>query len=256
MVPRHQIVWDSLAEDGAVPPDGMRVAHIRTGEEVALSALELRHLLVFTMADIAEQYAGWYDEVFDYPRAGAIFAKGAAGSSAGHEPAALWPGACRPGLWVSHVARLARAAAAAPAGGAPLPPVLAGCTATLEPAAELEARDLYVRVTNGALGGERPGPAQRAAAADALRAAHALNPHVGEPLTVLAQCLLADGDFGGAEAAAAAALELHAGWGTAWDKRMRWAGWLAWTRVLLGRARGREPWPASAWAAVNLGLVR
>jgi len=37
---------------------------------------------------------------------------------------------------------------------------------------------------------------------------------------------------------------------------MRWAGWLAWTRVLLGRAREREPWPSSAWAAVNLGLVR
>lgn len=111
-------------------------------------------------------------------------------------------------------------------------------------------------VTNGAVDGAGSGAAARGDAAARLRDAHALNPHVGEPLTVLSQCLLADGDFGGAERAAARALELHAGWGTSWDKRMRWAGWLAWTRVLLARARAREPWPQSAWAAVNLGLVR
>jgi hypothetical protein len=59
IVPRHDIVWDHLAEDGRVPAEGMTTKHIRTGEAVQLSASELRHLLVFTMADIAEQYAGW-----------------------------------------------------------------------------------------------------------------------------------------------------------------------------------------------------
>jgi len=261
VVPRHTMVWDTLAEEGKIPAEGMTVAHIKTGEEVHLSAAELRHLLVFTMADIAEQYAGWYDEVFDYPRSGAIFAKGAATSTVGHEPAALWPGACRPGLWVSHVGRLACAVASLPPsvdlGGAPLPPVFQNCSDSnwLTPENELRARDLYVSVTNQALGGPSPSNA-RADATAKLREAHRLNPHVGEPLTVLAQCLLADGDFEGGEAAAASALELHCAWGTSWDKRMRWAGWLAWTRVLLGRAREREPWPSSAWAAVNLGLVR
>lgn len=59
VVPRHSIVWDNLAEEGRVPADGMTVRHIHTGEPVHLSSAELRHLLVFTMADIAEQYAGW-----------------------------------------------------------------------------------------------------------------------------------------------------------------------------------------------------
>ena len=66
--------------------------HIRSGEPVRLSAEEVRHLLVFTMADIAEQYAGWYDEVFDYPAGGAIFAPGAAastGPSQGESPLAF-----------------------------------------------------------------------------------------------------------------------------------------------------------------------
>jgi hypothetical protein len=255
VVPRHDLVWDCLAEDGRVPADGLRTQHIRTGEPVHLSASECRDLLVFTMADIAEQYAGWYDEVFQVqrPRGGAIFKKGASRSTEGHDAAALWPGACRPGLWVSHVQRLARAAATAP-GGTPLPPVLVG-GGVLTEAAELGARDLYVEATSGGLGGGS-GAAGRAEVAARLAEAHALNPWVGEPLTVLAQCQLAAGDFEAAEDSAARALALHASWGTSWDKRMRWAGWLAWTRVLLQRARDREPWPTSAWAAVNLGLVR
>ena len=73
---------------------------------------------------------------------------------------------------------------------------------------------------------------------------------------MLAQCLLAEGDFDGAAAAAAEALRLHCAWGTSWDKRMRWGGWVSWTRVLLAKATERSPWPASAWETVNLGLVR
>lgn len=335
IVPRHDIVWDELAESGRVPEEGLTTRHIRTGEDVHLSRAELRHLLVFTMADISEQvracamcacvchvcvcpcvracvcactvrarsavhshvaarrtlcarararltratpqprnpararargascaglcapqYAGWYDEVFDYPRGGAIFAPGASRTTQGHRPGALWPGACKPGLWVSHVGRLALAArsAGAEVEGAPLPPVFDGCSRTLTPEAELRARDLYVSVVNDTA--VTDSPSSRAAAVDALTDASELNPFVGEPLTVLAQCRLADGRFEEAERAAAAALELHAMWGTSWDKRMRWAGWVAWTRVLLGRAREREPWPQSSWAAVNLGLVR
>lgn len=148
VIPRHQLVWDAegLAEAGAIPADGIATRHIRTGEEVRLSADETRSLLVFTMADIAEQYAGWYDEVFDYPANGAIFAPGAAVSTSGHQPAALWPGACRPGLWVSHVSRLGRAVASLPSSH-PLPPVLEECSAVLQPEEELRARDLYCQVS-------------------------------------------------------------------------------------------------------------
>ena len=90
----------------------------------------------------------------------------------------------------------------------------------------------------------------------ALQEVCALNPFVGEPRTVLAQCLLVRGDYDGAADAAAEALRLHCAWGTSWDKRMRWGGWVSWTRVLLAKAQERSPWPESAWGAVNLGLVR
>ncbi|KAL1522598.1 hypothetical protein AB1Y20_017581 [Prymnesium parvum] len=249
VVPRHQIVWDELAERGVIPPEGMQTRHIRSGDAVSLSAAELRHLLVFTMADIAEQYAGWYDDVFDYPARGAIFAPGASLTAAGHRPAALWPGGCKPGLWVSHVSRLGRAVASHPhADGCPLPPVFARCSRVITPEEELEARDAYCRVVSD---GEPSDENVRT-----LRHAAALNPFVGEPRTVLAQCLLARGDFDAAAAEAAEAMRLHCAWGTSWDKRMRWGGWIAWTRVLHNKATERSPWPESAWGAVNLGLVR
>jgi len=199
------------------------------------------------MADIAEQYAGWYDEVFDYPANGAIFAPGAAASTSGHQPAALWPGACRPGLWVSHVSRLGRAVASLPSSH-PLPPVLEECSAVLQPEEELRARDLYCQVVNQQAAGGK--------AVEALREVVRLNPYVGEPRTVLAQCLLTAGNFDAAADVAAEALRIHCSWGTSWDKRMRWGGWVSWTRVLLNRAVDREPWPENAWGAVNLGLVR
>ena len=238
-----------LAEEGAIPAGGVHTKHIRTGEPLLLSAEELRHLLVFTMADIAEQYAGWYDEVFDYPANGAIFAPGAAASTEGHRPAALWPGACKPGLWVSHVSRLGRAVASMPhTAEAPLPPVFERCSRVLDAADELAARDIYCDIVNSGGAGRESIPA--------LRRVCELNPFVGEPRTVLAQCLLATGDYVGAEQEAAQALRLHCAWGTSWDKRMRWGGWVSWTRVLHNKAVERSPWPESAWGAVNLGLVR
>ena len=87
---------------------------------------------------------GWYDEVFNYPKGGAIFAPGAAMSTQGHRPAALWPGECKPGLWLSHVSRIARAVASVtPTDAMPLPPVFNGCSTVLDPGDELRARDLY-----------------------------------------------------------------------------------------------------------------
>ncbi|KAL8110223.1 hypothetical protein AgCh_026075 [Apium graveolens] len=44
-------------------------------------------------------------------------------------------------------------------------------------------------------------------------------------------------------------------WGSPWDKRMSWEGWIAWARVLLMKAK-KKSWPQTSWCILNLGLVR
>ncbi|KAL8103555.1 hypothetical protein AgCh_027944 [Apium graveolens] len=44
-------------------------------------------------------------------------------------------------------------------------------------------------------------------------------------------------------------------WGSPWDKRMLWEGWIAWARVLLMKAK-KKSWPQTSWCILNLGLVR
>lgn len=59
-----------------------------------------------------------------------------------------------------------------------------------------------------------------------------------------------------AHAHATKGLELFCTWGTAWDKRMAWDAWVAWTRVLL-RGAAAQQWPAphQPMGMLNLGLV-
>ncbi|RRT37544.1 hypothetical protein B296_00045250, partial [Ensete ventricosum] len=57
------------------------------------------------------------------------------------------------------------------------------------------------------------------------------------------------------EAAAGKGLRLMLEWGSSWDKRMSWEGWVAWGRVLSAKAK-EKTWPRSSWGIVNLGLVR
>mmetsp|Transcript_25889 Transcript_25889/g.76711 ORF Transcript_25889/g.76711 Transcript_25889/m.76711 type:complete len:83 (+) Transcript_25889:312-560(+) len=73
---------------------------------------------------------------------------------------------------------------------------------------------------------------------------------------------LRSGDFGAALPAARTALRLHLQWATAWDKRLSWDSWVAWTRVLLHAARNGAAGMTSAWpppdtpfGMINLGLV-
>ena len=54
---------------------------------------------------------------------------------------------------------------------------------------------------------------------------------------MLAQLALTAGDFEAAERHAAAGLAALQTWGTAWDKRIEWAGWMAWARIELQNAR-------------------
>mmetsp|Transcript_14247 Transcript_14247/g.30934 ORF Transcript_14247/g.30934 Transcript_14247/m.30934 type:complete len:95 (+) Transcript_14247:369-653(+) len=88
-----------------------------------------------------------------------------------------------------------------------------------------------------------------------LRESHKLNPFVGEPCIVLAQCLIVADQFESAEAMADKGLQLLCEWGMAWDKRMSWEAWVAWVRILKARAAARQPWPKTSWEVVNFGLV-
>jgi len=80
------------------------------------------------------------------------------------------------------------------------------------------------------------------------------NPWVGEPRLLLAQLAMTQGDWTTAEAQSLAGLRALQAWGTAWDKRIAWEGWIAWARILLQNARKRE-WPDSLGALNGLGLV-
>lgn len=215
----------------ADPEAGLEVGTIHGGERVRLSRRELGIFTVVTMADYAEQFFGWQDQLF--------------GMTAGNGARTLWPGDDKPGLWMGLNARLGRRAAAC--GVAPLPPVFAGCTALVDPAAEAEARDRYWQVVTENVAPEH--------AEELLHAAAAANPFVAEPHVLLAQTHLGRERWEDAERAARTGLGLLAEWATPWDKRVAWEAWVAWTRVLLKAARERS-WPTDAMGMISLGEVR
>ena len=68
-----------------------------------------------------------------------------------------------------------------------------------------------------------------------------LNPWVGEPQMLLAQLYLIAGRHDDARAAAEGALQCYGSWGNAWDKRVQWDAWVAWTRILLQGATTDGP---------------
>ena len=71
---------------------------------------------------------------------------------------------------------------------------------------------------------------------------------------MLAQIALGLGDWAEAEREAAAGLTLLAQWGTPWDKRIAWSGWVSWARILLQAAQ-RRTWPETLEGLNALGLV-
>jgi hypothetical protein len=200
---------------------------------------------VATLADIAEQWHSWQDEVYQgFPVLGQR-------PVAQHWAAAIWPGPLRPSASIlSLLARLARPLGALdPAWGVPAPPVFDAGRGALSPEDEAAASALYWQAVNRGLPLTTPAPTQAA-----LRAAIAHNPWVGEPRLMLAQIALGLGDWAEAEREAAAGLTLLAQWGTPWDKRIAWSGWVSWARILLQSAQ-RKSWPETLEGLNALGLV-
>jgi hypothetical protein len=249
---RQDIVVNTLLKQGFIPAEGLTVPNIRGGPDVYLSPDVLFRLAVFTMADIADQYFGWQDDLFGGGGThGSMIIPGQDDQDR-HEPTALWPGICKPGLWTSYVSQLARVAASfvnSPMNTAAssMPPVFDSGSRTLSVESDALARDLYWSVVNEDV------PYDQVAAV--LESCIAANPWVFEPRVLLAQRRLQAGNFTGAVEAASQALDLQHQWGSAWDKRMALNAWVAWTRVIKQRAEAREPWPNNSWGVNNLGLV-
>ncbi|AQK76399.1 hypothetical protein ZEAMMB73_Zm00001d018529 [Zea mays] len=44
-------------------------------------------------------------------------------------------------------------------------------------------------------------------------------------------------------------------WGSSWDKRMPWEGWVSWGRAMLTKATDKD-WPHTSFGILSLGLVK
>jgi hypothetical protein len=133
-----------------------------------------------------------------------------------------------------------------------IPPVFDRCSKVLDPDEQIAARDLYWE----AICSDVKGGGDWTEIESLLRQSIEKNPFVGEPWLVLAQVLLnGGGRWEEAAAAAEEGLKLVLEWGSSWDKRMSWEGWVSWGRVMRDKAMDKE-WPRSAWGIINLGLVK
>lgn len=145
IIDRQHVVVNTLTKRMQIPPMGMTVPHLREeNTTVYLSPDFLQKLVIFTMADIADQYFGWQDILFD----GKMLSPPLSdedNSSSSHHPSALWPGISKPGLWMNFVSKLC-AVAATYHSETPLPPVFENCTAVVTEEHEVQARDLYWKV--------------------------------------------------------------------------------------------------------------
>ncbi|KAL6954523.1 hypothetical protein U1Q18_047553 [Sarracenia purpurea var. burkii] len=253
-----------------VPPNGVVVKHIKTGEDVQVSRRLVAVFLLMTIADFSDQIFGFQDVLFDNSNGRLEF-------SGNNSAAALWPGDGKPGLWMNSTSRMGaiyslivreeeifiekrrrdldlgikEGLLSSLAGRDEelelvIPPVFENCNRVLDSGEQIVARDLYWEgVCDSASKGDREMLLQRCVEK---------NPFVGEPHVVLGQIYLSKGRFeeGGREAEKGLTLLLE--WGSPWDKRMAWEGWVAWARVLVMKAKERS-WPHTSWGILNLGLV-
>ncbi len=243
---RAQFVQKVVA--GEIEPDGGLQVDLNgpaPRQSVRLSAYEVAAFTVVSMADTIEQWFSWQDEVYSrFPAADT------SRRQAVHWAASLWPGPMRPtARMVSQVAALGQALQhPALSMQLPLPPVFDRCSAPLAAQDEAAAAALYWSVVQLA----QPLVDLDGAVAT-LEHAVRLNPWVGEPRMVLAQLYLSAGRAEAAAEAARGALAQFCAWGNAWDKRVQWDAWVAWTRILLQCAE-EGGWPERLDRLNNLAL--
>jgi hypothetical protein len=266
IIDRQQVVVHTLLKQGYIPQDGLNVTHIREkNQTVYLSPEILQLLLVFTMADVADQYFEWQDILFGGSSQKNSMLQPSPDDVDQHESTALWPGLSRPGLWMHYVSELGMVARTYQKRSGKserlndgeetdeslevqIPPVFDSCTTKLTREDEAESRSIYWSVVSGSTPTDQRIPA--------LEECIRLNPWSFEPHVMLAQLYLHRNEYQDAEREATRALELQQQWGTAWDKRLGFEAWVSWTRVLLQRAMHHLKWPNNSWEVNNFGLVK
>ncbi|KAF5180230.1 E3 ubiquitin-protein ligase [Thalictrum thalictroides] len=250
-----------------LPSQGIHVKHIKTGEDVLVSRRIVAVFLLMTMADFSDQLFGFQDILFDNDNGKLQFS--------GNNFCAVWPGDGKPGLWMNSISRMGalyclitreedifieeKRKSNLSNGDVDrdeeielvIPPVFENCTKVLDAEEQKLARTLYWEAVCD--GGKTKIGLEKCE--DLLVKCVEKNPFVGEPHVVLGQIYLAQGRFEEAEREAEKGLTLLLEWGSPWDKRMSWEGWIAWARVLLMKAKEKS-WPQTSWGILNLGLVR
>lgn len=252
--------------NSVLPADGVVAKHIKTGEEVPVSRRLVAIFLMMTMADFSDQLFGFQDVLFENFNGRLEFS--------GNNFYGLWPGDGKPGLWLNSISRMGALYTLIVReeeifleqrrrnnGGVTsladdrdeelelvIPPVFENCTRVLDADEQKLGRELYWEAVCEAekVGLER--------AEELLIRAIERNPFVGEPHVVLGHIYLSKGKFEEGEKEAKKGLRMILEWGSPWDKRMSWEGWVAWARVLVMKGKEKS-WPNTSWGILNLGLV-
>ncbi len=239
---RTQFVQKVLAH--ALEADGSLVLQ-KDGQDHVLTPYEVAAFIIVSMADTIEQWFSWQDDIFSR------FPDVQHRNQKAHWAASLWPGPMRPsGRMVHQINGLAKALQHQGLKDVlPMPPVFAHCSQHLSAANEAAATSLYWSVIQQ----DQP-LVDLDVATGVLESAVRHNPWVGEPQMVLAQLYLSAGRKDDAQAAAESALHLLSAWGNAWDKRVQWDAWVAWTRILLQGATVEGTWPERLDKLNNVAL--
>ncbi|KAL3510173.1 hypothetical protein ACH5RR_029574 [Cinchona calisaya] len=255
-----------------VPDNGIKVKHIKAGEDVPVSRRLVAVFLMMTMADFSDQLFGFQDVLFENSNGRLEFS--------GNNYFGLWPGDGKPGLWLNSISRMGalyslivreeeifleqrkRKHSDGGNGGVAvladdrdedlelvIPPVFDNCTRVLDAEEQKIGRDMYWEAVCEAqkIGLEK--------AEELLIRAIEKNPFVGEPHVVLGQIYLSKGRFEEGEKEVEKGLRMILEWGSPWDKRTSWEGWVAWARVSVMKAKEKS-WPTTSWGILNLGLVK
>jgi len=240
-VNRHHLIFNEIFPAGKIPQQGLVVKNIATGEDVQLSAYLIGVFVITTIADFSDQRFSWQDDLLGNHDASMTYID--------NDPGVLWPGDGRPGLWMSWSNRLATILKNSNIPNIHLPPIFNHFQGSLLEENEIKARDLYWKVIV-----EHRASSEAENAEKLLKQVITLNPFVGEPHVILSQIYIQKKEFQKAEEHSQEGLKLIQIWGSAWDKRISWEGWIAWCKVIILNAKSKT-WPTSSSGIISLGLI-